>query len=71
MYGIIVLAVGLVLKNLIVYSIGVGLIVDELPPLFFSKKFSWEEYESKKTFTGVLILLVLIYIFRSHIIPTF
>ena len=48
MYGIIMLAVGLALKNLIAYSVGFGLIIDELPLFLFPKDAHWKEYNQRK-----------------------
>ena len=71
MYGIIVIALGLAMKNLTLYAIGFGLVVDELPLCLFKRGASWEEYESKKTFTAILVLLVFVYVFRIAITPNF
>ncbi len=72
MYGIAILIAGYFMKSILIYSIGAGLIVDELPfVLYLPKGFSWREYESKAMFTGVLILLVVIYFLRNHLAPGF
>jgi len=71
MYGIIVIALGLVFHRLAAFAVGFGLLIDKIPLALFPKGASWEEYESKKTFTGILILLVIIFIFRGNITAGF
>ncbi len=71
MYGIIVLALGLVFKSLLAYSVGFGFILDELPLALFPKNASWPEYESKKMFTGILVLLAILFLVRKAIVPAY
>ena len=71
MYGIVILVAGLIFKSLLAYSVGAGLIVDEIPLFLFPKTASWKEYESKTAFTGILLLLVVIYLFRNYLAPGF
>ena len=70
MYGLIIVGISIFLSNIILYGIGFGLIVDELP-LFLRYKnnhFHWKEYNSIYSRLGVIICLVLVYIFIKYLI---
>lgn len=69
MYGLVIVGISLLFSNLIMYGVGVGLIVDELP-LFLRYKnnhFHWKEYNSLYSRIGVIICLILLFIFRNYI----
>lgn len=74
MYGIILIILAFLIRNLTVYAIGLGLFVDELPPILVKgpgyKTEQWrgcEDYYSPWCVAGVFILVFITYIFRNAI----
>lgn len=74
MYGIALIILAFLIKNLSIYAIGFGLLVDELPVALVKgpghKEEQWrgcEDYHSKWSIAGVLILIFLVYLFRGTI----
>ena len=74
MFGIILLIPAFLIDNLTLYAIASGLIVDEIPVILAKgpgyKNEHWrgcEDYHTRWSFAGVLILVLLVFIFRSSI----
>lgn len=74
MYGIILILVAFLMRNIAIYAIGLGWLVDELPPILVKgpghKEEQWrgcEDYFSQWCVAGVLILIFLVFIFRNVI----
>ncbi len=74
MYGVILIVFAFIIKNITIYAIALGLIVDEIPPILVkgpgNKDERWrgcEDYYTSWTVAGVLILTFLVYIFRDSI----
>ncbi len=75
MPGIVLLAVAFLTHNLTLYAISLGLIVDEIPVIFAKgpghKDEYWrgcEDYHTRWSFAGVLILILLVFVFRNFLI---
>ena len=75
MPGIVLLVFGFLTNNLTIYAISLGLIVDEIPVILAKgpghKDEYWrgcEDYHTRWSFAGVLILILLVFIFRSYIV---
>lgn len=69
MYGLVIVGISMLFSNIVVYGIGLGLIIDELP-LFIRYKnndFHWKEYNSNYSRIGVILCLILLFIFRNYI----
>lgn len=74
MPGIVLLVFAFLIHNLTLYAISLGLIVDEIPVVLAKgpghKSEYWrgcEDYHTRWSFAGVLILILLVFIFRSYI----
>ena len=74
MYGLVLIIVAFLIRNLTFYAIGLGLFIDEFPPILVRgpghRNEDWngcEDYFSPWCFSGVLILIFVIYIFRNAI----
>lgn len=59
MYGLFLLLLGIMTRDVIVVSIGYGLFLDEAPCLLSCKAFGYKEYSSKKTKLLLMILIVI------------
>ncbi len=74
MYGIIIVIIGIFLKESIVYAIGLGLIVDQLPYLiterepFGDSRFNKDIYWRKKDLVLLLIFIILVFLFKDWIL---
>lgn len=71
MYGLALVVIGIIAHSVIPYGIGFGLIIDEVPLVLFKPTASWDEYESKKSFTALLVVLLFVFMFRAAIAPIF
>ena len=74
MPGIVLFVFAFLINNLTIYAIALGLIVDEIPVVLAKgpghKDEYWrgcEDYHSRWSFAGVLILILLVFIFRNSI----
>lgn len=74
MFGVVLLIPAFLIDNLMIYAIALGLIVDEIPVILAKgpghKDEYWrgcEDYHTRWSFAGVLILIFLAFIFRSFI----
>ena len=74
MSGIVLLLFAFLTNNLTTYAISLGLIVDEIPVVLVKgpghKDEYWrgcEDYHTRWSFAGVLILALLVFIFRGAI----
>ncbi|MEK7528266.1 MAG: hypothetical protein AAB592_00685 [Patescibacteria group bacterium] len=67
MYGIATLLIGLLIKNIPIFAIGLGLFIDELMFLLMDGKTHEDNY-SKKSLTGLCAFVVIVYILRDFII---
>lgn len=74
MPGVILLIVAFLIHNLIIYAIALGLIADEIPVILAKgpghKDEYWrgcEDYHTRWSFAGVLILILLVFILRNTI----
>lgn len=68
MYGIILLAIGLVMKNKTVYAIGLGLLVDEIPMLTMGGH-TYQDYFSLPSLVGVAALILIVFFSKKYILP--
>lgn len=69
MYGLVLVGISIIFSSLVIYAIGLGLILDELP-LFIRYKnndFHWKEYNSNYSRIGAIVCLALLFIFRNYI----
>ena len=66
-YGIILVVIAFIYSNLTLYAIGSGLFIDELPQLITNSFKTWQDYYSRRSLMGVLLLSLLVYIFRTGI----
>jgi len=74
MFGIILFVFAFLIDNLTIYAIALGLIIDEIPVILAKgpghKDEYWrgcEDYHTRWAFAGVLILILLVFIFRSYL----
>ena len=74
MLGIVLLVVAFLIHNLTIYAIALGLIADELPVIFAKgpghKDEYWrgcEDYHTRWSFAGVLIIVLVVFILRNTI----
>lgn len=74
MFGVVLFIFAFLAHNLTIYAIGLGLIVDEIPVILVKgpghKDEYWrgcEDYHTRWSFAGVLLIIFLIFIFRSVI----
>ena len=67
MYGILGIALGLVLHSIIIYAIGFGFFIDELTYLLIRGKTHNDNY-SKMSLVGTFIFIVLTFIIRKPLV---
>ena len=67
MFGLIILVFSLVMKNLILYSIGLGLFIDEFTFLLMRGKNHKDNY-SKISLIGTAIFILIVFIFKKYIV---
>ena len=74
MYGAVLITFSFLIHNLVVYAIGIGLLVDEIPLIFAKgpghREEDWrglQDYFSPWCIASVLMLVFIIYIFRNAI----
>ena len=74
MFGMVLFVFAFLIDNLTIYATALGLIVDEIPVILAKgpghKDEYWrgcEDYHTRWSFAGVLILILLVFIFRSYI----
>ena len=67
MYGLILAPAGVLLGNMAIYSVGVGLFVDELGYLIIGGKTHEENY-SKISLVLLILFISLTYIFREQLL---
>ena len=74
MYGLVLIVTAFLIDNLTVYAIGLGLLVDEIPPILVKgpghRDEHWrgyEDYYSPWCVAGVFILVLIVYLFRSQV----
>lgn len=70
MYGVVVVLVGIIVRSLPLYAIGLALFVDELTFLFMSPK-DYTTYLSRKSLIGTLLLIFIVYLLRYELIMVF
>lgn len=74
MYGIILMLVSVAIKNVTLYAIGIGLLVDEFTFVFIVREkdnkasYSKTNY-SKTSLIGIVILILMVFLARKSIIP--
>ena len=75
MPGILLLIFAFLIHNLTIYAIALGLIIDEIPVVLAKgpghKDEYWrgcEDYHTRWSFAGVLILALFVFIFRNFLI---
>lgn len=66
MYGGVLVAISLVFANSVLYSIGLGLLVDEATYLLIRGKTHEDNY-SVRSLVGTAVLVLLVYIFREEL----
>lgn len=74
MFGLVLLISAFLIDNLTIYAIAFGLIVDEISVVLAKgpghKDEYWrgcEDYHTRRSFAGVLILILLVFMFRNFI----
>lgn len=74
MYGLILMIAGLVTHLLLPFAVGWGLLIDELPIILRRgpghKDEHWhgcDDYHTRWAFAGVLVFIVLTYLFRESL----
>lgn len=72
MFGVVLFIFAFLIDNLTIYAIALGLIVDEIPVILAKgpghKDEYWrgcEDYHTRWSFAGVLIIVLLVFIFRN------
>ena len=71
-YGIILILISLLTKNLLIYSIGIGLFIDELLLLIrYGNNFHWKEFNSSYSKIGLAFIIVVVYFLREYFILIF
>jgi len=67
MYGFMMMLVGVVVQNLFVYSIGFGLLVDELA-FFLMRGKSSKDYQANKSTYGTVFFVIIAYFLRDRLL---
>lgn len=68
MYGFVILAISFIFSNIIIYGIGFAFVLDEIPVVLkHGNTFAWDEYDSKFSRVGVIVCLILTFIFRNYL----
>lgn len=74
MYGIVLIIIAFLIKNLTIYAIGFGLLIDEIPVMLVKgpghKDEYWrgcEDYHTRWSFADVLVLMFITYLLRNTI----
>lgn len=67
MYGLALIPIGLLFRNITMYAIGLGLFIDELSYLFLKGKNHKDNY-SLLSLAGTAFFVVLIYILKEQLI---
>jgi hypothetical protein len=70
MYGLVIAGVAIAFSNIVLYGVGLGLIIDELP-LFVRYKnshFHWKEYNSTYAIVCVLLCLIGVFVLKKYIL---
>jgi hypothetical protein len=67
MYGIVIIAVSLVIRSLPFYAIGLGLFVDELAFIFLKPK-DYNTYLSRRATIGMLLFVFIVYLLRYYLV---
>ena len=67
MYGLLLAPIGILLRNITIYAIGVGLVVDELGYLLIGGKTHKDNY-SKSSVSILYIFVILIYLFKEKLL---
>ena len=70
-YGIAILVLGFLMHKIVIYSIGFGLIASAIPTLLVANKELRGEYELNKSFTALLVVIILIFVLRDSLTPLF
>jgi hypothetical protein len=70
MYGIVLIAFGLIFHKLMIYGIGWGLFIDELTYLLINGKTHADNY-STASLIGTIIIAVIIYILKNNLVNIF
>lgn len=75
MYGILLIIFSFFVPNPVVYAIGLGLLLDEAPVIIVKgtgyREEKWrgmQDYHTPWSFAGVLIIILLVFLFRSNIL---
>ncbi len=67
MYGVTGIVIGLLLKSIFLYAVGLGLFVDEITYLIIHGK-NHEDNYSKISLLGTFFFILLVYILRGYFI---
>ena len=67
MYGLLLIPVGIIFKDVIIYAAGLGLFVDELTYIIIRGKNHKDNY-SRTSLIGTLIFIILIFFLRSYLV---
>ncbi len=68
MYGIVLVVLGLAVRNKTVYAIGLGLLLDEVPLLMMGGS-TYQEYFSAPSLVGVGALIGAVFFSKERIMP--
>ncbi len=71
MQGIILILLGLAISNWVVGAIGIGLFIDQLPQIVTNRWRDYNEYYSWKSYVGIFIAIVFIFLFKENIFSIF
>lgn len=70
MYGLLVIAIGLISQSITIYAIGIGLFIDELTYLLIRGKTHKDNY-SKISLLGTFIFIMVVFAFKGYLIRPF
>jgi len=67
MYGLLAVALGLLIGSLVIYAIGLGLFVDELAYLLIRGKTHTDNYSWASLF-GTSLFVVIVFVFKEYLV---
>ena len=67
MYGLILIPIGILLNDIVIYALGFGLFVDKLGYLIIRGRTHKENY-SKVSLVLLAVFIILVYIFRKQLL---
>ena len=68
MTGLLLIVLSFYFSNLVIFAIGFGLFVDQMPLFIFWRKWKWEDYISTWSYVGLIFITIIVYLFQDYLI---